>query len=86
MLSLIDIQKKIEEAEKEESYDLLGELYAIYSSLDGYSAKSKAEQLMLGLGFTSEDFHKPLKDFSGGWRVRLNLAKTLMQPSDLNAA
>jgi ATP-binding cassette subfamily F protein 3 len=38
---------------------------------------------MLGLGFTSEDFHKPLKDFSGGWRVRLNLAKTLMQPSDL---
>ena len=81
--SLIDIQKKIEEAEKEESYDLLGELYAIYSSLDGYSAKSKAEQLMLGLGFTSEDFHKPLKDFSGGWRVRLNLAKTLMQPSDL---
>ena len=81
--NLIDIQKKIEEAEKEESYDLLGELYAIYSSLDGYSAKSKAEQLMLGLGFTSEDFHKPLKDFSGGWRVRLNLAKTLMQPSDL---
>ena len=81
--SLIDIQKKIEAAEKEESYDLLGELYAIYSSLDGYSAKSKAEQLMLGLGFTSEDFHKPLKDFSGGWRVRLNLAKTLMQPSDL---
>ena len=81
--NLIDIQKKIEAAEKEESYDLLGELYAIYSSLDGYSAKSKAEQLMLGLGFTSEDFHKPLKDFSGGWRVRLNLAKTLMQPSDL---
>ena len=81
--NLIDIQKKIEEAEKDESYDLLGELYAIYSSLDGYSAKSKAEQLMLGLGFTSEDFHKPLKDFSGGWRVRLNLAKTLMQPSDL---
>ena len=81
--NLIDIQKKIKEAEKEESYDLLGELYAIYSSLDGYSAKSKAEQLMLGLGFTSEDFHKPLKDFSGGWRVRLNLAKTLMQPSDL---
>jgi ATP-binding cassette subfamily F protein 3 len=51
--------------------------------LDGYSAKSKAEQLMVGLGFKSDDFNKPLKDFSGGWRVRLNLAKTLMQPSDL---
>lgn len=81
--NLVDIQKKIENAETEENFDILGELYEIYSSLDGYSAKSKAEQLMVGLGFKSDDFNKPLKDFSGGWRVRLNLAKTLMQPSDL---
>ena len=81
--NLIDIQKKIENAEIEENYEILGELYEVYSSLDGYSAKSKAEQLMVGLGFKSDDFDKPLKDFSGGWRVRLNLAKTLMQPSDL---
>ena len=81
--NLIYIQKKIENAEIEENYEILGELYEVYSSLDGYSAKSKAEQLMVGLGFKSDDFDKPLKDFSGGWRVRLNLAKTLMQPSDL---
>ena len=81
--NLIDIQKKIEKAEIDENYEILGELYEVYSSLDGYSAKSKAEQLMVGLGFKSDDFDKPLKDFSGGWRVRLNLAKTLMQPSDL---
>ncbi|MDA9266675.1 ATP-binding cassette domain-containing protein [Gammaproteobacteria bacterium] len=81
--NLIDIQKKIEKAEIDENYEILGELYEVYSSLDGYSAKSKAEQLMVGLGFKSVDFNKPLKDFSGGWRVRLNLAKTLMQPSDL---
>ncbi|MDA8999505.1 ATP-binding cassette domain-containing protein [Gammaproteobacteria bacterium] len=81
--NLIDIQKKIEKAEIDENYEILGELYEVYSSLDGYSAKSKAEQLMVGLGFKSGDFNKPLKDFSGGWRVRLNLAKTLMQPSDL---
>ncbi|MDB9959731.1 ATP-binding cassette domain-containing protein [Gammaproteobacteria bacterium] len=81
--NLIDIQKKIEKAETDENYEILGELYEVYSSLDGYSAKSKAEQLMVGLGFKSDDFVKPLKDFSGGWRVRLNLAKTLMQPSDL---
>ena len=81
--NLIDIQKKIEKAETDENYEILGELYEVYSSLDGYSAKSKAEQLMVGLGFKSDDFDKPLKDFSGGWRVRLNLAKTLMQPSDL---
>ena len=80
---LIEIQLEIEWAEKEEKFELLAELYETYSALDGYSAKSKAEQLMAGLGFKSEDFSKSLKDFSGGWRVRLNLAKTLMQPSDL---
>ena len=80
---LIEIQHEIELAEKEEKFELLAELYETYSALDGYSAKSKAEQLMVGLGFKSEDFNKSLKDFSGGWRVRLNLAKTLMQPSDL---
>ena len=80
---LIEIQHEIELAEKEEKFELLAELYETYSALDGYSAKSKAEQLMAGLGFKSEDFSKSLKDFSGGWRVRLNLAKTLMQPSDL---
>ena len=80
---LIEIQHEIELAEKEEKFELLAELYETYSALDGYSAKSKAEQLMAGLGFKSEHFSKSLKDFSGGWRVRLNLAKTLMQPSDL---
>jgi ATP-binding cassette subfamily F protein 3 len=80
---LLEIQHEIELAEKEEKFEILAELYETYSALDGYSAKSKAEQLMVGLGFKSEDFNKPLKDFSGGWRVRLNLAKTLMQPSDL---
>ena len=80
---LLEIQHEIELAEKEEKFEILAELYETYSALDGYSAKSKAEQLMAGLGFKSEDFNKPLKYFSGGWRVRLNLAKTLMQPSDL---
>ncbi|MDC3327230.1 ATP-binding cassette domain-containing protein, partial [Gammaproteobacteria bacterium] len=80
---LVNIQNQITEAEKNGNYDKLGELYDIFTSLDGYSAKSKAEQLLVGLGFKSNEFKKPLKDFSGGWRVRLNLAKTLMQPSDL---
>ena len=62
---------------------MLGDLHAQFEDHDGYSAKSKAEQLMVGLGFSEEEFQNPLKDFSGGWRVRLNLARTLMQPSDL---
>ena len=80
---LIEIQNNILEAEKNEQFESLGELYALFNSLDGYSAESKAEKLMMGLGFKKSDFKKSLNEFSGGWRTRLNLAKTLMQPSDL---
>ena len=80
---LIEIQQKIKLAEANEQFDELGELHAIFNSMDGYAALSKAEQLMVGLGFAQEDLTKTVKDFSGGWRVRLNLARTLMQPSDL---
>jgi len=80
---LIAIQQKIKSAEENERFDELGELHAIFNSMDGHAALSKAEQLMIGLGFSQEDLNKTVKDFSGGWRVRLNLARTLMQPSDL---
>ena len=80
---LIETQQKIKSAEENEHFDELGELHAIFNSMDGHAALSKAEQLMIGLGFTQEDLKKKVKDFSGGWRVRLNLARTLMQPSDL---
>ena len=78
-----NLDEVINNAEQNENFDLLGDLYETFTALDGYSANSKAEQLMVGLGFKQIDFTKRLKDFSGGWRVRLNLAKTLMQPSDL---
>ena len=80
---LINIQQKIKSAEDNERFEELGELHEIFNSMDGHSALSKAEQLMIGLGFSQEDLQKTVKDFSGGWRVRLNLARTLMQPSDL---
>ena len=80
---LIETQQKIRSAEENERFDELGELHAIFNSMDGHAALSKAEQLMIGLGFSQEDLKKTVKDFSGGWRVRLNLARTLMQPSDL---
>ena len=80
---LIETQQKIRSAEENERFDELGELHAIFNSMDGHVALSKAEQLMIGLGFSQEDLKKKVKDFSGGWRVRLNLARTLMQPSDL---
>ncbi|MFT6033407.1 MAG: ATP-binding cassette subfamily F protein 3 [Arenicella sp.] len=54
-----------------------------YEEIDGYSARSRAAQLMSGLGFKSTDIENPAKVFSGGWRVRLSVAKALMCRSDL---
>jgi ATP-binding cassette subfamily F protein 3 len=50
---------------------------------DAYTVQSRAEQLLLGLGFTLEQMQQPVASFSGGWRMRLNLAQALMCPSDL---
>ena len=49
----------------------------------GYQVPVKAEQLLHGLGFQQSDMQRPVTDFSGGWRIRLNLAQALMTPSDL---
>lgn len=51
--------------------------------IDGYRADSRAYQLLDGLGFKAEDYHKKVKEFSGGWRMRLNIGKALMCRSDI---
>ncbi|WP_394181666.1 ATP-binding cassette domain-containing protein [Marinomonas posidonica] len=56
---------------------------AEFENAQGYTAESRAETLLQGLGFKMSDMHKPVSDFSGGWRIRLNLAKALMCPSDV---
>jgi ATP-binding cassette, subfamily F, member 3 len=74
----------IEAAEHTESNGVrLGELHAALSDADAYTARSRAEQLLHGLGFTHEQMTSPVASFSGGWRMRLNLAQALMCPSDL---
>jgi ATP-binding cassette subfamily F protein 3 len=59
------------------------ELHGSIEALDGYSAPARAAQLLVGLGFVQSDLERPLADFSGGWRMRINLARTLFMPSDL---
>src|SRR5450830_195157 len=61
----------------------IAELHMRLSEVEGYSAKARAAELLHGLGFTSADLTRPVSDFSGGWRVRLNLARALMCRSDL---
>ena len=62
---------------------LIGELYSALADADAYTVRSRAEQLLTGLGFTMAQMDQPLTSFSGGWRMRLNLAQALMCPSDL---
>ncbi|MDN7132192.1 ATP-binding cassette domain-containing protein [Halomonas sp. MC140] len=59
------------------------ELHGLIETLDGYRAASRAAQLLVGLGFLQADLTRPLSAFSGGWRMRVNLARTLFMPSDL---
>ncbi len=59
-----------------------GELQSIFEQLGGYKLKSEAEAALSGLGFKVEDFTKPLKSFSGGWRMRAALARVLIARPD----
>ncbi|MFC7517436.1 ATP-binding cassette domain-containing protein [Herbaspirillum sp. GCM10030257] len=61
----------------------IGELHAALADADAYTVRSRAEQLLTGLGFSIDQMQQPVASFSGGWRMRLNLAQALMCPSEL---
>ncbi len=61
----------------------IGELHALLADAGAYTVRSRAEQLLTGLGFTQAQMNLPVSSFSGGWRMRLNLAQALICPSDL---
>ena len=77
------LEQSISRAETRDDGVRLGELYAQYASAGGYDARSRAGKLMHGLGFEAADETRAVREFSGGWRVRLNVAQALMCPSDL---
>ena len=77
-----EIDKVLHEMEvdyKDELVDKLGRLQEEFDHLGGYTIQSKAEEILEGLGFKTEELSKPLKEFSGGWRMRVMLAKLLLQ-------
>ncbi|MEB0136460.1 ATP-binding cassette domain-containing protein [Actimicrobium sp. CCC2.4] len=73
------------ESEPESSANglLIGDLYSALADADAYTVRSRGEQLLTGLGFSMAQMNQPVASFSGGWRMRLNLAQALMCPSDL---
>ncbi|MES1192021.1 MAG: ribosomal protection-like ABC-F family protein [Steroidobacter sp.] len=80
---LREIEKQIAAAEAADDGMKLAELYGHYANIGGYEARSRAATLLHGLGFSTADETRPVREFSGGWRVRLNVAKALMCRSDL---
>jgi ATP-binding cassette, subfamily F, member 3 len=78
-----ELEAAIEHAEANGNDLALGELFGKLEEIDGYDITHRAERLLSGLGFAVEEFGQPVSSFSGGWRVRLNLAAALMCPSDL---
>ena len=77
------VEARIAAAEAAADGARLGELHAQYGAIGGYDARARAAQLMHGLGFGTADESRPIRAFSGGWRVRINVARALMCRSDL---
>ncbi|HZX30372.1 MAG TPA: ATP-binding cassette domain-containing protein, partial [Rhodocyclaceae bacterium] len=77
------VEKELAEAEAAGDGEAIGHLHARYGEIDGYSARARAAEVLHGLGFSDADFDKPVAEFSGGWRVRLNLARALSCRADL---
>ncbi|MFT5118512.1 MAG: ATP-binding cassette subfamily F protein 3 [Kiritimatiellia bacterium] len=76
-------EQLIANATASDDHSALAHGYHELDIIDGYTATNRAQKLLHGLGFRQQDLSKPVNDFSGGWRIRLNLAQALMCPSDL---
>ncbi len=77
------IEQQIKHAEEQHDGERLAELYVSFDVIHGHTARSRAGRLLHGLGFTAEQENTSVTHFSGGWRMRLNLAQALMCRSDL---
>jgi ATP-binding cassette subfamily F protein 3 len=80
---LRETQAAIEKGEADENKPDLHLLYERMEAIDGFTADSRASRLLHGLGFADDEYEKAVKEFSGGWRMRLNLARALMCRSDI---
>ena len=77
------LERELAEAEDAQDGMRMGELHAALADAGAYTVRARAEQLLRGLGFSHAQMQQPVAGFSGGWRMRLNLAQALICPSDL---
>ena len=76
-------RQALKDAEAADDGNAIGEAYAMLSDAGDYDAPARAQALLMGLGFKSDQIEAPVNSFSGGWRMRLQLARALMCPSQL---
>jgi ATP-binding cassette, subfamily F, member 3 len=81
--ALRKLESDLARAEAGNDGHAIGELHAMLRDADAYTVRPRAERLLRGLGFARDELERPVAGFSGGWRMRLNLAQALMCPSDL---
>lgn len=77
------LQQELEQANERNDGNAIARIHGQLETLDAWTIQSRAASLLHGLGFSQEETTQPVKDFSGGWRMRLNLAQALLCPSDL---
>ena len=77
------VQEQLDDPATLDDASKFAELHETMHAIDGYTAEARAAKLLYGLGFAPDDNARPVRSFSGGWRVRMNLAQALMRRSDL---
>ncbi len=80
---LMEAQALLTKAEADDDGHAMGDAYQAISDAGGFDARPRAQAMLLGLGFKSHELDAPVNSFSGGWRMRLQLARALMCPADL---
>jgi len=80
---LLAAQDEVTASEATDDYDRMAHAYMALQDAGAHDAPARAQALILGLGFKSSELNNPVNSFSGGWRMRLQLARALMCPSDL---
>ena len=80
---LRDLQAQLEAAEESGDGVKIGQIHGQLEQAGAYDVEARAATILSGLGFTNAQLNAPVSDFSGGWRMRLNLAQALLCPSDL---
>ena len=77
------LQRELAEAEAAHAGEKIADLHLRLDDIGGYSARARAAALLAGLGFGDAEIERPVREFSGGWRMRLNLAQALISRADL---